>query len=427
MRKFEQIKTNLSFALLITGIISLTFLYYGCGTADGFSDAAAVAAASTSSSTSLDSGSDGGGSSGGGGTWELVGTAGFSTGSADYVDLYVYDSSGAVPYVAYKDGTDDKGYVQTYNSGTDSWSIIGGGAFSSGEVNYISMKVISAAGRKPTVAYQNGSVAARLAAVRQESGGVWSDLGTIGFSAGVATHISLDIESSFTVAYNDSVSGGVIAETKDADWTETGATPLSAGTAEYVSRDCSAGCYIAYKDNSGGAAGKATLKKWISGTSSWDDIGAAGFSDGTADYVSLFVADFAPFVPYVFFKDGGNSNKGTLMKYDGGQWVSIQSKGFTPGSADYTEVYIYNNGGTHVPYVAFKDGANGNKLTVMKYSFSTDQWSYVGSAGISEGSADYVNLYVYDNTTDSTADIYVAFKDGANGDKITVMKYADPN
>jgi uncharacterized repeat protein (TIGR02543 family) len=64
--------------------------------------------------------------------------------------------------------------------------------------------------------------------------------------------------------------------------------------------------------------------------------------------------------------------------------------------------------------VAFED-VSSNKVTVMKYNGS--EWKTVGSAGFSAGDAWFTSMYVYDGTP------YVAYMDLGNSDKATVMRY----
>ena len=66
--------------------------------------------------------------------------------------------------------------------------------------------------------------------------------------------------------------------------------------------------------------------------------------------------------------------------------------------------------------MAFGDGYDG-KMTVKKYLPSPEQWVPIGPAHFSPGSV------MYTSATSTSTDVYVAFRDGAAGDKITVMKH----
>jgi hypothetical protein len=51
------------------------------------------------------------------------------------------------------------------------------------------------------------------------------------------------------------------------------------------------------------------------------------------------------------------------MKWNGTDWKSVGSTGFSDGQARYTSLAIYDS----TPYVVYVDGANSNKATVMKF------------------------------------------------------------
>jgi hypothetical protein len=76
---------------------------------------------------------------------------------------------------------------------------------------------------------------------------------------------------------------------------------------------------------------------------------------------------------------------------------------------------MYNN----IPYVAYEDLAfSDRKVTVMKFNSGTNAWEAVGSPGFSSGGIyDRTSLSIYNGTP------YVAYTDGANGFKATVMKF----
>jgi len=94
---------------------------------------------------------------------------------------------------------------------------------------------------------------------------------------------------------------------------------------------------------------------------SWVNVGSPGFSAGDAEYTSLA---FEGGTPYVAYRDGSNSYKATVMKFDGTNWVNVGSPGFSAGDAEYTSLAF--EGGT--PYVAYTDVGNSNKATVMRFT-----------------------------------------------------------
>ncbi|KXK15427.1 MAG: Endoglucanase precursor [Chloroflexi bacterium OLB14] len=143
---------------------------------------------------------------------------------------------------------------------------------------------------------------------------------------------------------------------------------------------------------------------------SWENVGTAGFSAGWANYPSLAVYNGTPYVAYM---DNANSNKATVMAFDGTNWVNVGSAGFSAGGACYTSLVVYNG----TPYVAYQDAANSYKATVMK--FDGTNWVNVGSAGFSAGKAYYPSFAVYNGTP------YVAYQDDANSYKATVMKFVN--
>jgi hypothetical protein len=116
----------------------------------------------------------------------------------------------------------------------------------------------------------------------------------------------------------------------------------------------------------------------------------------------------------VSYEDEANSNKATVMKFDGVNWASVGAEGVTSGEA-YVMSLAFNPSGE--PYLAFVDGAYNNFMTVMK--FDGTNWVYVGSPGFSAGRASYTSLVF----SPSDGQPYVAYTDDTNYRKATVMKF----
>jgi hypothetical protein len=173
-----------------------------------------------------------------------------------------------------------------------------------------------------------------------------------------------------------------------------------------VATDGNGHVYVVYRDN--GNNNKATVMKYDG--NSWVTLGSAGFSAGEAQYTRIAIDGNN--VPYVVYQDRGNSSRATVKKYDGSSWVTVGSTGFSAGPVWYTSIAIDGN---NVPYVVYSSG-NSGKATVKKYNGNS--WVTVGSAGFSAGSAYYINIAIDGNNVP-----YVVYRDGGNSTKATVKKY----
>ncbi len=185
-------------------------------------------------------------------------------------------------------------------------------------------------------------------------------------------------------------------------WQSVGSTSISSGAVrETVASYIYDGIpYIAYIADGGN---EITVKKYTSG--SWQTIGSSfctnykydGSVDNTADTISLYVynAGGTP-VPYVAYGGGWTltSIQANVMKYDGTAWVKVGGSNYWEGaslgnSASFPSLAIANDG---TPYVAYRDGVSSNKLTVTK--FNGTAWETVGAHGISSGSVQSISLCI---------------------------------
>jgi hypothetical protein len=145
----------------------------------------------------------------------------------------------------------------------------------------------------------------------------------------------------------------------------------------------------------------------------WMNVGNVNFSAGEANYPSLALDSYG--VPFVAYQDEANSNKATVMQFDGTNWVNVGNAGFSASEADFTSLAFSPTDGE--PYVAFCDWGNSEKVTVMK--FDGTNWVNVGNAGFS--------IEMVDNTSlafSSSGQPYVAY--WGNPD-LTVMKFNGTN
>ena len=142
--------------------------------------------------------------------------------------------------------------------------------------------------------------------------------------------------------------------------------------------------------------------------SPWKSVGIQGFSDGMVDSTSLAIDPSGTL--YVAYTDDQNSNKATVMKYDGINWVVIGTKGFSSDVARYISLAISPSG---TPYVAYQ--SSSDHLVVMK--FDGINWVLVGTPG-TDSQAYYFSLAI-----DPSGIPYVAYRDEAHSYKATVIKF----
>ncbi len=249
----------------------------------------------------------------------------------------------------------------------------------------------------------------------------WQNVGTPGFSAGTADKTSIILDSSGIpyVVYSDVANGGkaTVMTFNGSSWTPVGAADFSAGTATSPSLAMGSDgtFYVAYSDGANG--GKVTVMTFDG--ANWINLGDPGFSAGAADFISLNINLYCGIscllggAPYVAYRDAANGNKATLMKWNGTSWENVGDPGFSPGSVQY--VSLVTDPTTGIPYVAYSDGANGDAASVM--DFSGGAWVDTGSPDFSAGAASDISIVLY-----STGIPYVAYSDGANGGKTTVKK-----
>ena len=91
----------------------------------------------------------------------------------------------------------------------------------------------------------------------------------------------------------------------------------------------------------------------------WQNVGNPGFSTGQVSYLNFALSPSG--VPYVVF----SNYKANVMKFDGTSWVYVGDAGFSAVEARYTTIDFSPSG---QPYVAFMDWANSQKSTVMKFN-----------------------------------------------------------
>lgn len=127
--------------------------------------------------------------------------------------------------------------------------------------------------------------------------------------------------------------------------------------------------------------------------STWQDVGSSGFSDSTAAGIKIAFDNSG--VPYVAFRDGANNSKATVMKYNAAQssWSTVGSPGFSHVGIVNISLAFDSNNDAHV---AFSNDTDW-KASVMMFDRSSSQWVSVGALDFTPAGALYNDLLIDDN------------------------------
>jgi hypothetical protein len=326
--------------------------------------------------------------------WAALGSAGFSTGTANYQTI-AYAPDGT-PYVAYQDGANsNRTTVMKYN-GT-AWVVVGTAGFSSGSADL--QKIAIDASNTPYVAYRQAS----LLIVQKFDGTNWVAVGSsLGF-VGDALDMAVANDQTVYVGYADIANSATVQKFDGTNWVTVGSASFSVGTAEYHSLAISPNNepYLAYRD--GGLSSKIMVKRFNG--SAWVDAGTGNVSNDFARHPDL-AFDRAG-VPYVAFHNGGIMVK----KLVNDVWTSV---GFmTPSEDNYTRVQLTFDL-LDTPCVAYLFGSN---FHIKQYYAGF--WFDLFLGQPSFGS--YQNMI-----TGRDGHLYVALRDGAQSNKTSVYKYTAP-
>ncbi|MBA9076329.1 T9SS type A sorting domain-containing protein [Rufibacter quisquiliarum] len=266
------------------------------------------------------------------------------------------------------------------------WEVVGTAGFSSGEVKDISLSVD---GRGEVyVAFQdegNGN----KAQVMKYQGSHWVSLSSSDVSTGIANEISLVVSSTGVpfIGFSDESNGyrTTVKRFNGTSWELVGAAGFSSGWVYDVdiTLDANNQPYVVYRDLAWGL--KACVMRYTG--SAWVPVGQPGFSPGAALETSIALGTGGN--PYVAFQDASNGHKASVMRFNGTNWVNVGSLGFSAGAANQPTMKM---GPSSMPYLAYKDESLGDKVTVMKFTGSG--WEPLGHPGFSEGVADHLSFAI---------------------------------
>lgn len=144
----------------------------------------------------------------------------------------------------------------------------------------------------------------------------------------------------------------------------------------------------------------------------WKNVGNAGFSAGQADQTALAISPSGE--PYVVFKDVSDSNKATVMKFNGTNWVYVGNRGFSSGLIGSPSIAISSSGEPFVSYSEVNHGLFWMSAAVKKFD---------GTNWVNAGNQNF-GAQVWPKSLDfsSTGELYIALQDTITGTP-KVMKF----
>ncbi|WP_432671730.1 LamG-like jellyroll fold domain-containing protein [Flavobacterium sp. SM2513] len=144
----------------------------------------------------------------------------------------------------------------------------------------------------------------------------------------------------------------------------------------------------------------------------WNTTGAAGFSAGASDQTVLFSDNNG--MPYVAFNDHANANKVTVMKFNGTAWINVGSAGFSEVSNVFNLNLAFDTSNT--PYIGYVGGVAGSTVVQVK-KFTGTTWENVGGTALTY-QGEELTLAI-----DGLNQPFIAYSDANAANKMTVRKF----
>jgi hypothetical protein len=298
-------------------------------------------------------------------------------------------------------------------SQTDVWKPLGNDDANKATFDEVNATAVATIGNDIYIAYRDKSASNRLT-VRKNSSGLWTDVGSMGFSSGAVINVNMIIDGGgvIYVAYLDSslTNNLIVKKFAGSSWTDVGAASLPTGTLQLPSMTISqtGTLYISFVDPAD--TYKVSVIKYDNG--SWLLVGGQGISQSYAFYTSIAVD--ANGIVYMNYGESLNMSTSYIRKFSGGTWTTLTTL-ITPITSYATEnpaIAVDANNNLNVLY---RNPTSG-RATLTRYNGST--WSIVGSAEFSDNGSSDLRLAIASNNT-----IYAAYSDYLTS--LVTVKYFD--
>ncbi|MDP4152252.1 MAG: S-layer homology domain-containing protein [Bacillota bacterium] len=259
-------------------------------------------------------------------------------------------------------------------------------------------------------------------------GKTWNTLGTPGFTDGAPTSIMITCDKNDVpyIAFSDydesPVNSGKVSVMKysDGSWSYVGSRQFSSTAAEgvFLKFDSNNNPYVMYQNLEYNSSisdfqYKLSVAEYTNGA--WNVLGgtyAAGEA-GWADSISFnfSLALDSSDVPYIAYPDQTSGSKLTVKKFADGSWSVVGTAGFSASEAGFAQIFA-NGSDLYVGY----NNINATASTPVVQKWDGSAWSVLGDTSSYTGS-DYMIMAM------NGSDIYIAYCDTANGNKIKVITY----
>lgn len=159
----------------------------------------------------------------------------------------------------------------------------------------------------------------------------------------------------------------------------------------------------------------------VTSAQAWIPVGNTEFSSTRFPLLALDNND----IPYVFYKDISESNRGVVMRFENGFWDTVGDPAFSHliyddnGLSDgwySTHTLVIDNNNT--PYTAYIN--NSQKVSVRK--FEDNSWQFVGETNVSTESVRFISLAIDSNNVP-----YISYTFYSEGYHIVVKKFENDN